>query len=125
TKRSNWWRMSSKYELEQSEFVPALMSPRWMTRWMVGSALILSTSRGSSARLSGPYGKSPITAYVMWPLFASLSAEAVGLGPIVVVGSVLQDVAATVSAAQNSVVGVNPRFMSRRRLGFMGACRWP
>src|SRR5690242_20578656 len=98
--------MSSKYAFEQSEFDPALMSPRWMVRSIVGSALIWSTRCGISARLSGPYGKSPMTATVMCPLFASFAAEefADGVSGVVAAESLLQDTATNVSATLNSEI---------------------
>src|SRR4029079_7453572 len=80
------------------------MSPRWITRLIVGSALIMSTSRGSSARLTGPYGKSPITAYVVWPLFASFSAEALaeGCSAVVAAESLLHEAATSPRTIANS-----------------------
>src|SRR6185369_11696458 len=98
--------MSSKYAFEQSEFDPALMSPRWMVRSIVGSALISSTRCGMSARFAGPYGKSPMTAIEMWPLFASFAAEGFpdGVSAGVAAGSLLQDTATNVSATVNSEI---------------------
>src|SRR5215831_5408974 len=96
------------------------MSPRWMTRSMVGSALILSTSSGSSARLTGPYGKSPITAYVVWPLLspagtASRRDPAALSATLDAVGSVAHAVAERRTARKSNERTVGGWFMGVSR----------